>query len=364
MLRLDKFLRGLPLFSLTALFSSDCPCPPEPCCPIQERFEMTPGYNAPERIAVDDCWDIFTTAEFTYWIPTQENMELGFVHTRFLQPFDGNWVNSDFEYKPGFKVGLGVNLDRDHWDLRAGYTWFRGSHDTRKTLELGGLKEINPRFIIPATGVPSFYEAKQTWRLEMDIADLALARHYSVGTSLSFHPFLGLRTAWIRQRLKNAYLNASTSGTSYDNVAVREKTHSWALGPRLGLDLDWALGCGFRLYGVGAGDLLFTRYTSLKLDQEVTRENGSVDSAVSYAFRQNNLDYLRHHLDLELGFGWNTYFACDKWHIDLRTGYVFEAFFDQNMFRAYVNDVLFSKSICPNGNLFVHGLNVRARLDF
>lgn len=327
---------------------------------------MKPGYNAPNRIAVDDCMDVFTTAEFTYQILTQENMELGFVNDKRngSVTLDGKWINPDFEYKPGFKIGLGVNLDRDHWSLHAKYAWCRGTHRTSKTIDPNGDLEIYPFSSFSELVSSSFTEAKQTWRFAMDIGDVVLARRFAVGESLSFHPFLALRAAWIRQHLNNTYGGEQTRSVGYQSVVVRESACSWALGPRLGFDLDWALGCGFTLYGVGAEDLLFTRYSSLNTDQKALLANGLTDRTYSYQFRQRNVDYLRNHLDLELGFGWDTYFARDQWHIDFRAGYVFEAFFDQNMFRVYPDDLAVAKSSCPNGNLFVHGLSVKARLDF
>ena len=173
---------------VASLFSSspgECRCPTghcstDPSCkPIHEHFAIVPGYNVPDQIAINDCWSIFAFGEFTYQIPLQENMELGFVNDRRNTSVhqDGAWINPDFEYKPGFKLGIGVSFDQDHWDLHAEYAWYRGIQDTSRSVDLTGSLEIYP--LAPLANIQStvFGKAKQSWRLEMDILDLTLSRH-------------------------------------------------------------------------------------------------------------------------------------------------------------------------------------------
>jgi hypothetical protein len=82
--------------------------------------------------------------------------------------------------------------------------------------------------------------------------------------------------------------------------------------------------------------------------------------------RQKDIDYLRTHLELELGFGWGSYFDNNNWHIDLSAGYALQVFFDQNMFRHFEtgNHRTTAYSSLPHGNLYVQGLTATARLDF
>ncbi|HSX11430.1 MAG TPA: hypothetical protein VLF94_06940, partial [Chlamydiales bacterium] len=80
--------------------------------------------------------------------------------------------------------------------------------------------------------------------------------------------------------------------------------------------------------------------------------------------RQNDLGYLRTHLDLELGLGWERYLRCNKLHVDLSAGYGFQVFFGQIMFRRWLDDIDIGKSFNQVSNLFIQGLTARARLDF
>jgi hypothetical protein len=349
------------LIATTSIFGQN-----NKCAPAQKSFEqghemtqsqMMAGYNAPSRIDVRGSWDVFATGSFTYWQPIQENMELGAVYnTADVSGIDANIVNPNFDYKPGFKVGLGMNFDHDNWDTFVQYTWFRGSHTTTTSLDSTETSELLP-LRAPLTG--HYYFGSQKWKLHMDILDWELARSSYVGTKLTFRPFFAARAAWIRQNLNEAYKDRS--GTPNNNDFVSDKTQSWAVGPRAGLYTNWMIGEGFRMYGNGAGDILFTQYT--KLTSALSTQTGSV-TANDLTTHQHKLNTIRTHLDLELGFAWGSYFDNNNWHVDLSAGYGFQVFFDQNMFRNFTyssSDVL---SNSPNGNLYVHGLTATARFDF
>ncbi len=193
----------------------------------------------------------------------------------------------------------------------------------------------------------------------MDILDWELARSSYVGTKLTFRPFFAARAAWIRQNQNGAFNTQNdVAGT---NLLLNNKSQSWAVGPRAGLYTNWMLGEGFRMYGNGAGDILFTQYTKLKSAQST-----QVASVVTNQLttRQNKLNTIRTHLDLELGFAWGSYFDNNNWHVDLSAGYGFQVFFDQNMFRFFTDGTNVATSLSPNGNLYVHGLTATARFDF
>lgn len=349
------------------------------CAPSQKSFEqghemmmshLVAGYSAPARIDVRGSWDIYTVGSFTYWQPIQENMELGIVsnQTDPVYAIDGKIVNLNFNYKPGFQAGLGINFDHDNWDSVVKYTWFRGSHRTTTTLDSTAFPNtiLFPTWINPDSRIVGFYEGTQKWTLHMDIIDWELARSYYVGTKLTFRPFFSARALWIRQNIDVAYSNQSTynGADAGSNVNIQKKSHSWAIGPRAGLYSQWMLGDGFRLFGNGGGDILFTQYKKLKSNQQFVHADGTLYPLGSYRTEQTKLNCLKGHLDLELGLGWGTYFDNNNWHIDLSAGYGFQIFFDQNMFRHFNDVQSLAVSNSPNGNLYVHGLTAEARFDF
>jgi hypothetical protein len=240
-------------------------------------------------------------------------------------------------YKPGFKVGFGGSFDYDNWDLRGEYTWF---HGTQNSSAAGTIAPITG---IPNTAIPaSAALVTQNWNLRMDIGELLLGRWHYVGTKFTIHPNVGVRGAWIRQ----------------DNVltathTTEQKSTSWAVGPQVGVDSNWMICEGFRLYTNVEADILYTRYTGL---------SAIVDGVTQVT--ENGRGAVRTHLDLEMGLGWGTYLDCNNWYFDLTAGYGFQVFFDQNMFRRFSTSTATYYSSSPAGNLYVQGLTLTARVDF
>ena len=352
-----NFWIGGSLLTIASLFSQNEPClpscQPEPCPPPCQDCE-------PKACAADPittyctmgrgCWDLFATASFIYWSPSQDNMELGIVsQTDTLYALHGDEINLDTAYQPGFKLGFGTNLKQGNWDMYLQYTWFRSKQETSESLAAADGKVLLAAELIPLSG-HRFLDGKEDWRLYMDLLDLELGKHYSVQTDLFFRPFFGLRAAWIRQNLETDYLNEST-GKNQHNISIVQKSNSWALGLRTGLSTDWMVGKCFRVYGNGNGDLLFTQYSNLSTKQQGTTTTGALASNSLYAVKQHNINCVRGRLELELGLGWGTYFSNNNRYVDLSAGYGFQIFFDQNMFRNFLDDTALAKSISPNGNL-------------
>lgn len=332
------------------------PCgPPEscnPCCP-ERCVDLEPGYNSCAAIDIDCGWNVWIDGSFTYWEAMQDNMEFAMAHSGdpavVPQNVNGNISQMDFEYKPGFKVGLGITSNYDCWDFFAEYTWFRSTVSQSVTAP-------TPGTILPTTGVYQvsgggpFNAASSSWHSTLDILDGRMGRWHYVGKQLTFHPYFGLRAAWISQDWSTVY---STDTVTF---LAEQQLKSWGVGPQVGVDTHWNFCYGFRIYGQAEADILFTRYTT----QRTYNQNISANRVWDISEDGNNT--LRAHLDLELGLGWGTYLNCYKWYFDLAAGYGFQVFFDQNMFREYQSTAAYSSVY--GGNLYLHGLTITAKLEF
>ncbi len=360
------------------------PCPPtqicpgqDPCCPPWATPLLNAGYDYPARTRVACPFDAYVEASFIYLQPIQENMSLGLLNktagvnvtqipetlpaSAFPNGLIGTQINMDFDYKPGFQVAVGGYFDYDNWDMMGQYTWFHGSQNKHTSVTTN--QQIFPNWGHPLfQGSNAYNSVKGNWDLKMDILEFDLGRWYYVGTQLTFRPSLGARAAWIRQNATVTYTNNGTLGfgTTTDTNVNKSKTRSWAIGPEVTLDTNWTLGKGFRLYGFGEADLLFTKYT------KATNHVAHTTAVATPAFKADGSKILavRTHLDLELGFGWSTYIDCHGWFLDIAAGYGFQVFFDQNMFPYYNDDIMVAQSIAPMGNLYLQGLTVRFKLDF
>jgi len=365
------------LLAATSVFAQDSNSAPAPTkCRPQKSYEqgheltasqMMAAYNAPARIDVRGAWDFYATGTFVYWQPLQDNMELAVASTTRASLTSaavngsagnpGNIINMDFDYKPGFKVGLGMNFDYDNWDGYAEYTWFHGTNtQSSNASSTGALFAFvgHPSIV----GTNGYNTGSENWKLKMDFADVNLGRSYYVGTKLSFRPFMGARGAWIRQRANYTFVNDGTLGFgTAGTLTSLNKSVSWGVGPSVGMSSNWMFGYGLRATGVVNADLLFTRYNT-SIFELFTGNN------LTFNTNQHHANTLRPHANLEMGFGWGSYFDNNNWHFDLLATYGFQVFWNQNMFRHYTDDVRLSNSNMPNGDLYVQGLNLSARLDF
>jgi hypothetical protein len=355
--------------------------------------QLMNGYSAPARIEVRGTWDVYATGSFLYWQAGQENMEIGIISRNSPEegkaddtPFQTSYVNHmdvtnpNFTYRPGFKFGIGANLDWDNWDAYAEYTWFHGSIGSGVSplpaTSTGSVVPPNGEYLYPIQGAPGgmaslfFSNAEQSWSLKMDFLDLSLSRSYYSGTRLTVRPFFGVRGAWIRQTLDTEYVgstsysnSAPTSSNGWLKAIVNNQSAAWGIGPRTGFESNWLLGYGTRFIGNASGDILYTRY-SLHQDQQAAYFSAQdvADPITSNAAVSQTIDYLRAHTDFELGIGWGTYFDNNNWHIDLSATYGFQIFWDQNMFRNFEDS--YAQSFAPNGNLYIHGLTMTANFDF
>jgi hypothetical protein len=310
---------------------------------------------------------MFFDASFLYWQAAQENMELGILNKtsydgiKYPNGIHGTVINMNFDYKAGFKVGGGGYFDHDNWEIHAEYSWFHSLQ--HKKASTSGIQEILPSWGHPYVEyLYVFKQAKEKWKLSMDIGELELARSYYVGTDLLFRPSFGFRAAGIRQHVRIDYQRpGSIVGPPADHGVIYDQIKSWAVGPQVELTANWQVGSGFRLFGCVETDLLYTKYTTLLYNEthtDVTVPNSPVH------LKQPSMFALRSHIDLDFGVGWSTPVDCHTWHLDFALGYEFQVFFDQNMFRHFTDNGNVGNTNSPNGNLYIQGLTATFKLDF
>jgi hypothetical protein len=148
-----------------------------------------------------------------------------------------------FKWDLGFRAGIGKTFDHDKWDLSLNFTWFRAKNSATSSLHKG-------HFLTPL--LPP--DAKIDWDIYFYTLDLNLGRHYFVSPNLAFHPYLGLKSAWISQHVK-------TSNNLFfpwiGPLKTKQKNGFFGLGPQLGIEGKWFLDYGFHLFTSGGGSLLW-----------------------------------------------------------------------------------------------------------
>ncbi len=341
-----------------------------------------PGYNASAKIDLGDrgCLipnDVFAELSFIYWYACQDGMGLAAsadLKTSGEIVFNqlSTTLTQDFEYKSGFKIGLGAGFQ--DWEFHAKYAWIRQKTHVN---EDAPTKYTNGRGNIPVWLVNTWFAQRigafsdfvsatnlgSSWKLGIDWLDLTASRPYYEGKKITIQPYGGLRALWIRQSLViNATVPAAAvSGSSLapEKIYSRNQSHARSLGPVFGGSGHFLLGTGFRVEGDGAFGILFTRYTKLS-----HKENSAVAGTTPKVFRAvlKNYNTVRPVANLGLGVGWGQYFCNCKFHIDFSADYEFSALWNQNMLRTFAEE--FAIGSAPSNDLFLQGLTVTGRLDF
>jgi len=332
-----------------------------PCC-FEQGYEICndkypAAYNAPARIDVQCSWDIFATASFIYWHVDQEAMELAVpAITDVVTLMQGEYLVQDFDYKPGFKVGLGVNFGHDNWVGFVEYTWLHQTTDTGTSTVPSDADYWNVASWFNDPLEPTTVGSK--WRMNMDLLDATLSRPFYQGRKLIILPFGGLRGAWIRQNMKvQAVVPPAGEQIPAENMLSRNHSHNWAVGPRAGLKAHWLLGCGFRFEGDAAASLLYTRFTKVTHVESVNGVTGAFSSFKDYGT-------VRPMADMGVGIGWGSYFDRQNYHFDLLATYDFNVMWGQNMLPKASSVAAIYGDNSEAADLHLHGLTVTARFDF
>lgn len=307
-----------------------CDCTPKPSC----LPPCDAAYNSPYRVGV--CWDFYLTGSFLYWQSLEDGLEVGTAISG-TQGETTTWLNPEYNFNPGFKVGLGINFDWDNWDFLIEYTWL---HTTETTNVADS--EISPAYInTDLTGDT----LRSVWNSDIDIIDFNIGRPCYVGRFLIFRPHFGGKAFWFDQKIKQTL--------SFDEVELIRGNNSsklWAIGARAGFQTRWDFYCGFYMFGNGAYSLLYSEVDSIKILTDV-EDSGLIQQSGKKTFTPS--------AELALGLGWGDYVDCNcRWYLNLTLGYEFLCFWDQNQFRN------FYPVINVDNNLYLHGLTVGARLDF
>lgn len=358
---LKLFFLGFLLGAMgTSLNASDCngqsQCPtgcPKPVCKKKPKYEepkcnekkYCPAYSAPADIEVKCGWDVEIDASFLYWYVGQDYMDAGFSVSTSGSTTTRTVAIQNFEYKPGFKVGIGVDLGHDDWVFNTEYTWIRNRTDTSYRLPSNATWRDNDWFIDSFTNGTTL---SSQWTMDMDVLDGLLSRPFWEGKQLTVTPHVALRALWLRQSFTIDM--ASSSSLAQSN----NKSKEWALGPNLGLNGNWLLGKGFRLEGNGALSLLYTRYTKVSHQENIggTIQQGSIGGQSA----------LRPIAEAGLGFGWGSYFRCCRYHIDFVARYDYMLLWSQNKMREWVG--MLNGWVDDIGDLYLHGFTFQARFDF
>lgn len=324
--------------------------------------QMMPAYNAPARYDVQGGWDVWFRGDFLYMQALEDNLPYAVSTTdaNAANPPLGDVLLVDFDWHPGFKVAFGFNSDHDDWGIFADWMHYISRNNTSSgspstTGALWGTTTTNPD-----STSRTLSQVSSTWGLTFNSWDLMLNRAYYVGKRLTYDFMVGLRGSYLKQKFSTENVfSVAANGTSQAD----SKWDSWGLGPRVGLNTNWLIGSGFRIFGNVAGALEWNRFNSSLNETNASIAPASHSAGVVTSVNENEYNVVRPNMDLELGFAWGTYFDNSNWHVDLTLAYEFHQWWSQNLMMNFVDDIQRGKFV-QGGDLGIHGGSFGLRFDF
>ncbi|MCY3974729.1 MAG: Lpg1974 family pore-forming outer membrane protein [Simkaniaceae bacterium] len=284
--------------------------------------------------------DLCVHADFIWWNAVQEGTQFAqggylfrgassgsnggppLVSETPVQALPGKMAQIGTEWAPGFKVGIGMNLPHDSWDLCLQYTWLRPRNRDRMDAPEGTFSSSDsdsgngpqPLYRVGAPGVgdgdrinwqptdekpprPGYALRKEAawplvqlegdsiqsdWKLDFNVMDLEIGKRLrSVGNSLKARLFGGLKSAWQRQVMHTEVnrdyfprllgeLNLGDDGSVAGHKVVSgpyrrsDKNDNWGIGARGGVGLNWCVMQDWSIYTRAACTSMWTSYYDVR----------------------------------------------------------------------------------------------------
>jgi Legionella pneumophila major outer membrane protein precursor len=164
------------------------------------------------------------------WRPTETN-NWAYVNNEQLPSQTLNYKTIDFNYSPGFRIGMTYT---NSYDALFSYTHYdTTTHDAI----VGGF--IRPTFIGSVTAQPSaasLYSAAQIFQsIDFNMFDIAVGKKFNPAAAWMLHPTAGLMGGWIYQTINARYQQTALQ----TNETV--KNNFIGAGPKAGIDTSITL---------------------------------------------------------------------------------------------------------------------------
>lgn len=246
-----------------------------------------------------------------------------------ISRFRGKGEEFDFNWDAGFRLGVGYEFPCG-WDISVFWTDFHSTSSEHRR-----------------------NEHRRRWKLDFDVVDIIAGYRCDVCSCLVVRPFVGLRGADIEQKLRtnifvgDEYCSYSFYESFSNNILTPSSEH-WkekflGIGPLIGVEADWNVGCGLSFYANVSFGVLYGNF-HVRFD-----ESNHFENVTNYCNIKRHLDACQAVVDAGLGIRWQTCLCNhDVW---LQLGLEHHRYFNQNRFGHY-------------GDLCLDGANFSAGVAF
>ncbi|MDX8430748.1 MAG: Lpg1974 family pore-forming outer membrane protein [Candidatus Algichlamydia australiensis] len=337
------------------------PSPPDPICETGGPSLLFCGSPLKE-----ECWTFNLSGDFIYWTARVDG--LGYTASKWRNalgedPNRGSVKHPDFAFEPGFKVGLGIRIPHDAWEIESKYTWLhtgdkRSSTESPNSLTTSDgatwfMREGAPGSLLEPD-FPLLLSARSRWDLHFNAIDLEFARTSRASRKLDLRPHFGFKGSWQKQHLLVAY-EALPNVANNTFRRMTQQLDYWGFGIRTGFDAAFHLNRWFRLLGKAAVSGLWSEFDVERNDRFAPTDGSAPELS---SFRTcNSFHTLVPVLELFLGLRWEKRFNENLYNYMMQLGWEHQVWWEMNQFyRVYEQG--------NQGDLTMQGLTFQLRLDF
>lgn len=346
---------------------------------MAEKKQMQPLEGIPKSARPMDKngYGLWFTGEALLWQAVEDNLYYAAKDRQPPYPLNNTGspendpLRFDFEWNWGFRLGMGYNIPRDHWDLFLDWTHIENhAHGKNTAKGVFAPDEVWRTPIFATATVPGAATSIQgRWNVHLDQIDLQLGREFYAGRRLTFRPSVGLRSAFILQKEHIFAQGPGGQPFAAGPVSSRVKLQNqfWGFGFAAGIDTDWQLGCGFSLFGKASFALLLGYFKIHERGSVIQPSNSGANGGVGWRLRSSSRTE-KPIFDLAMGFKWSRTFCDERYGLTLKAGYEYHCYENQNQ---YLQDVGIENAtqrivvpVATPGDLAYQGLTLSGQIDF
>jgi len=330
----------------------------------EQEVSQLPQKNATRSART--CHDLngaYVTADFLYWKVRQDELQ----YAAAVSPtFDATTTDIkvrayeiDYEYKPGFRVGIGGDLPWNGWDLSLSWTRLSFDLSSSVTSDTKNLAIIEGEF-----GNFGFFgdHGKINWDFTYNSLEFDWGRRLFLDSSLIIRPAFGLKTVWFDNDVTITLNNVETfnpfgAGIPANPEKAIRNFDIWGIGPFFNLYGKWNW-----IYGLGLAGQFSTSILWYHIDEAVTSIENDLDTGQGPpTVRQTTvrLKYKTHrirpYVQAFIGLDWEWCFIPKWLSAQLAVGYEVQYFWSMVVNPTGGNDDL---------PISFEGLTLKARIDF
>lgn len=327
----------------------------------------------------------WVSADFLYWQANEDGLEFG---TKMVggpligvsSEIDTKLLDFDFEWNPGFRVGIGYVFDcYDHWALGLNWTHIHNRAHGKGTAagiesQTGNIDTIvSPWVNLVFNLSMGASKADAHWDVQFNTLDLDLSRSFFVTERLVLNPYVGLRGARIDQDYKAKYniifLLMENDPEPVRTVTFKADNDFSSIGLRGGSDFIWHFNEHWNLFAKVSGAVLYGRFkVEMKNLNDQGLGEGEIDPMPLNFSASEHFWRTRLNFEEAIGFGWETFFCCNQYRLSASIAYEASQWLNQNQlfytFYLRGQDTISHVPIRNQGNLGFQGIRAGVQFDF